>query len=79
MTTQAPDALRVGGSDWVAEEWAWECFAAAHRHEAYALDAERFWKYYQTQRPGVSRLAMERILRETDDSATTGRTRLDSH
>lgn len=54
-----------------SEQVAFEWFAGAHPHEAYAKDPERFWAFFQTQCPGVSRDAMIRFLEETNTEPTT--------
>ena len=56
----------MSDEDAMIEQWAWEAFASLHPHEAYETWPERFWAYFQTQRPGVSRDAMERVLKETE-------------
>jgi hypothetical protein len=43
--------------------------ADAYPHEMYAAMPERFWDYFQTQCPGVSRGTMERLLSEVDDTS----------
>lgn len=47
------------------EQEAFEAFAKLHPHEAYATWPERFWAYFQTQLPGISRERMEDILNQT--------------
>lgn len=54
-------------SDPEAEQTAWEWFAAAHPHEAFATWPDRFWQYFQTRCPGVAREKMERIMAETSE------------
>jgi hypothetical protein len=69
MTTpKASTAHPLGaaaGSD--ADQWAWEAFAGAHPHEAHALDAERFWNYFHSRCPNVTRERMVAFLAETDE------------
>lgn len=48
-----------------AEEWAYKAFAKAHPHEAYEMDPERFWKFFHTERPGMTRQQMIDCLEET--------------
>lgn len=40
-------------------------FALVYPVEAYQLDPEAFWKYFQTKRPGCSREDMLKVLEET--------------
>lgn len=47
---------------------AWQMFCNAHPVEAHAHDPERFWKYFQTQAPGVSREEMEKTLKECEQA-----------
>lgn len=53
-------------TDEEAELWAWSVFAQTYPHEAYAAWPERFWQFFQTQRPGISREEMEQLLKETE-------------
>lgn len=46
------------------EQLAFGLLAQAHPREAYDLDAERFWKFFQRECPDVSRETMERLLSE---------------
>jgi hypothetical protein len=55
----------------IAQE-VFEVFANLHPHEAYEQWPDRFWEYFQAQRPGVSRTDMEAMLRETDDAKAGG-------
>ena len=55
-----------------AEAAAFATFAAAYPHEAYETWPDRFWAYFQRVRPGVSREAMERVLRETATKGAEG-------
>ena len=55
-------------ADSEAEQVAWEWFAGAHPHEAHAKWPDRFWEFFQSRRPGVTREKMARTLRETDES-----------
>lgn len=48
-----------------AEQVTWGWFVVAHPHEAYALHPERFWQFFQTVCPAVSRQEMERLLLES--------------
>ena len=50
-----------------AELVAFEWFATAHPHEAYATWPERFWLFFQTKCPGKSRAEMEKILTDTSE------------
>lgn len=52
--------------DLEAEQTAWEWFAEAHPHEAYATWPDRFWRYFQKKCPNVSREVMERFLDDTE-------------
>lgn len=47
------------------EEQAWEWFAEAHPHEAYATWPERFWEFFKRKAPHVSREQMEIVLKQT--------------
>jgi hypothetical protein len=38
--------------------------ATMYPHETYATYPERFWEYFQTQCPGVTREDMKRMLKE---------------
>lgn len=42
--------------------------AMMYPHETHATYPERFWGYFQTQCPGVSREEMERLLREDGEA-----------
>lgn len=55
-------------SDAEAEQVAWEWFAGAHPHEAYAKWPDRFWQFFQSRCPSVTREQMERTLMETEES-----------
>ena len=55
-------------ADAEAEQVAWEWFAGAHPHEAHAQWTDRFWAFFQTRCPGVTREQMKRTLMETDES-----------
>lgn len=44
------------------EQWTYRQFARIYPHECYDLDPERFWAYFQGERPGVSREIMEAEL-----------------
>ena len=46
---------------------AFEHFATVYPHEAYAHWPEEFWRFFSRQCPEISREAMERILRETEE------------
>ena len=37
------------------EQWGWEAFATLHPHEAHETSPDRFWEFFQTKRPGVTR------------------------
>jgi hypothetical protein len=66
-----PGSLHPAGSamaDAEAEHVAWEWFAGAHPHEAHAKWPDRFWQFFQSRCPGVTREQMERTLTETDES-----------
>lgn len=54
------------GEDQRIEPFAFDAFAQAHPHEAYASWPERFWEFFQRERPGISRAQMEQVLRETE-------------
>ena len=45
---------------------AFEIFAAAYPHEAYAKWPELFWKFFQKEMPGIPRSEMEAMLKETE-------------
>lgn len=47
------------------DEAVYRQFARAYPHECYASDPERFWVYYHSQYPDISREEMELILEET--------------
>lgn len=47
------------------KESAFEIFAHLHPHEAHAQDPDKFWSFFQTQCPGVSREQMIEMLGET--------------
>jgi hypothetical protein len=70
----APCSAAEEDAELVAFEW----FATAHPHEAYATWPERFWLFFQTKCPGKTRAEMEKILAETAEppnessSATSG-------
>ena len=46
-------------------DWAFEAFANAHPHEAYAEWPERFWEFYHRKCPSVGRKQMEKLLKES--------------
>jgi hypothetical protein len=48
-----------------SEQTAWEWFAQAHPHEAYATWPNRFWEFFQSRCPNTSRAQMEKTLKET--------------
>jgi hypothetical protein len=52
----------------MTEQWAFETFATTYPHEAHAEWPERFWEFFQHNRPGVSREDMERIMAETEEA-----------
>lgn len=58
---EVPDNLEAE-----AEKAAWECFATAHPHEAYETWPDRFWQFFHTKAPNVSRERMVEILKETE-------------
>ena len=49
-----------------AKEIAWEWFAEAHPHEAYAAHPKRFWRFFHARMPFVTRDQMVALLKETD-------------
>ena len=51
-----------------AEQIAWEWFAEAHPHEAYAKDPERFWTFFHSKQPDMTREEMVNALRATDEA-----------
>jgi len=53
-------------SDEELEQAAFEAFAIAHPHEAYATWPERFWAFFHRVVPNVSREQMEQYLKETE-------------
>lgn len=59
--------IEDGLSEQAAEQMAFEWFAIAHPHEAYAKWPERFWEFFKSKRPEVSREAMELALAETEE------------
>lgn len=59
MTTFDPDRI--------AFEW----FASAHPHEAYALHPDKFWEFFHNQCPGITREQMEALLKSTDGKPNT--------
>lgn len=48
-----------------AEQVAWEWFAGAHPHEAYAKDPDRFWCFFHRRCPMVRRDEMAKMLEES--------------
>lgn len=48
------------------EKQAWESFAIAHPHEAYATWPDRFWELFHRKCPLLSREQMEANLNATD-------------
>lgn len=48
-----------------AEQVAWEWFAGAHPHEAYAQSPDRFWEYFKSQCHGVNREEMVKMLEDS--------------
>jgi hypothetical protein len=61
-----PDCSAMADAE--AEQVAWEWFAGAHPHEAHAKWPDRFWTFFQSRCPGVTREQMERTLMETGES-----------
>ena len=57
--------IRVDAKEKASEQVAWEWFAEAHPHEAYAKWPERFWKFFHGKCPAVSRKRMKALLAET--------------
>ncbi len=55
MTTPRPDQA------------AFEIFAKLHPHEAHRRWPYRFWRHFQAQCPGVTRAAMRKMLKETEE------------
>ena len=49
------------------EQCAFDCFAGIYPHEAYETYPDRFWEYFHRKFPAVSRDAMEKMLKETDE------------
>ena len=49
------------------EQAAFDVFATAHPHEAFETWPERFWEFFQRERPGVDRETMEQLLQETEE------------
>jgi hypothetical protein len=45
-----------------AEKTAWEWFAEAHPHEAYASWPDRFWEFFHRKCPNLKREEMEALL-----------------
>lgn len=53
-------------SDDNVEDAAFETFAQLYPHEAYALDHDKFFAYFQKTAPGIDRLDMIKLLNETE-------------
>ena len=51
-------------SDAECEQIAFEAFSTLHPHESYRQYPDRFWEFFQKQRPDISRAEMERFLEE---------------
>ena len=51
---------------------AFEIFAAAHPHEAYAKWPRRFWLFFREQCPDVTKSEMEAMLKETETPPHNG-------
>jgi hypothetical protein len=47
------------------DDEAFEAFAYLHPHEAYGLDPDRFWAYFQKRCPGTDRGTMVDMIFET--------------
>lgn len=54
------------------EEFAWQAFAKLHPHEAHEAWPDRFWNFFQEERPGVGRQEMEDLLKATDPPPKIG-------
>jgi len=67
MQTPKVTPKAISDDEMEAEETAWQWFAQAHPHEAYATWPERFWKYFQSRYPGISLETMKELLRQTDE------------
>lgn len=48
------------------DEACWRWFADAHPHEAYKTWPDRFWEYFHSTCPDISRERMEQLLKETE-------------
>lgn len=53
-----------------AEQWAWEAFATAHPHEAFATWPDRFWDFFHAQAPNITREQMAALLLTTEETTT---------
>jgi len=51
------------------EAWAYRMLALAHPHEAYDMDPDRFWLFFQRERPGVTREQMIAALIASGDES----------
>lgn len=65
MNAETKDAIEAK-----AEQTAWEWFAGAHPHEAHAKCPDRFWEFFQSKCPGVSREQMVATLKVTEGNET---------
>lgn len=54
---------------WIDEsdQWAFEIFAARHPREAYEMDPDRFWAYFEPQFPGVPREILIELLENCEE------------
>lgn len=59
-------ALPESATEQETENAAWNMFATAHPHEAFAKWPERFWQFFHKQHPRVDRETMEAMLKETE-------------
>lgn len=62
-----PIELNAQATDEQCQEVAWEMFCMAHPHEAHDLDPDKFWKYFQTRAPHLSREEMVALLKECQE------------
>lgn len=53
------------------EDSPYEMFAQLHPHEAYAQDPDKFFAFFQTIAPGISREDMIQMLNNTDEEGKT--------
>lgn len=69
QSTGSATIVELAGNetDGQCKDIAWQMFCQAHPVEAHHHDPEAFWKFFQTQAPGVSHEQMVALLKECEE------------